>query len=73
MKRPFSCVLFGMAWYNTRSICYYVKHNDSYGSFIFLVLVKICLGSIKVTISGLEKGLVISAVIVSAVLNVVIY
>lgn len=33
--------------YNTRSMCYYVKHNDSYRPFIFLVVVKNSLSSVN--------------------------
>lgn len=33
--------------YSTRSICYYVKHNDSYRPFIFLVIVKNALSSVN--------------------------
>lgn len=33
--------------YNTRSISYYTKHNDSYRPFIFPVVVKKALSSVK--------------------------
>ena len=51
VKRPVSCMLSGMKMYFlsyiTRSIRYYVKQNDSYRPFIYLVVVKNALSSVN--------------------------